>query len=44
MFYSYIILDWEMPILDGLDTTKEIKKICKEEGINIIVVILTGYD
>lgn len=36
---SLIIMDIEMPILDGLDATKEIRKLSS----NVPIVVLTSY-
>lgn len=39
-FYA-VILDWKMPEMDGLETTKEIRRVV---GPDVPVIILSAYD
>lgn len=38
--YNLILIDWKMPEMDGIDTTKEIRKIVGNESA---IIILTAY-
>ncbi|MEG2001292.1 MAG: response regulator, partial [Evtepia sp.] len=40
-FYDIILLDWKMPDMDGIETTREIRKIV---GPNVTIIIMTAYD
>ena len=39
--YDAVIVDWKMPVMDGLETTRQIRKLA---GNKIPIVILTAYD
>ncbi|MEG2950693.1 MAG: response regulator, partial [Clostridia bacterium] len=39
--YDIILVDWKMPEMDGIETTREIRKIV---GPNITIIIMTAYD
>ncbi len=39
--YDLIIIDWKMPVLDGVETTRQIRKIV---GTNTPVIILTSFN
>ena len=39
--YQIVLLDWKMPDMDGLETTKEIRKIV---GDKIPILIISAYD
>lgn len=39
--YHTVIIDWKMPEMDGLETTRRIRKIV---GDDIPIIILTAYD
>ena len=38
--YNLILVDWQMPVLDGVETTREIRKIV---GHETPIIILTSY-
>lgn len=39
--YDLIIVDWKMPVMDGLDVTKHIRE---EIGATVPVIVLTAYE
>ncbi|MCM1055571.1 MAG: response regulator [Bacteroides sp.] len=39
--YSIVLLDWQMPVTDGIETAKRIRE---EISSDIPIIILTGYD
>ena len=39
--YDAVIVDWKMPVMDGLETTRQIRRIM---GDAIPIIILTAYD
>ncbi len=39
--YHFIIIDWKMPEMDGLETTRQIRRVV---GNDIPIIILTAYD
>lgn len=39
--YDVILVDWKMPDMDGIETTKEIRKIV---GPDVTIIIMTAYD
>ena len=39
--YFAIIIDWKMPGMDGLETTRQIRKIV---GNDVTIIILSAYD
>lgn len=41
--YQAIFMDCEMPIMNGFDATKEIKRICLEKGLEMIIWGCTAY-
>lgn len=41
--YDLIFMDYEMPELDGVETTKRIRKMEKETGEHITIIALTGF-
>ncbi|MEG1314874.1 MAG: response regulator [Anaerovoracaceae bacterium] len=40
-YYDIILVDWKMPAMDGIETTKEIRKIV---GPDVTIIIMTAYD
>lgn len=41
MFYDFILIDWKMPDMDGVETTKRIRKIV---GPDVTIIIISAYD
>ncbi|KAF5455369.1 hypothetical protein F2P56_024958 [Juglans regia] len=41
--YDYILMDCEMPILDGYKAAEQIRKIEKHYGVHIPIIALTGH-
>ncbi len=41
--YDLILMDGQMPVMDGFEATRLIKKYFKEKGINISIVALSAY-
>ncbi len=39
--YDAVLLDWKMPDLDGLETTRQIRELC---GSQLPVLIISAYD
>ncbi|MEG2116614.1 MAG: response regulator, partial [Clostridia bacterium] len=39
--YDIILVDWKMPDMDGIETTREIRKIV---GQDVTIIIMTAYD
>ncbi|MEG0780966.1 MAG: response regulator, partial [Oscillospiraceae bacterium] len=39
--YDIILVDWKMPEMDGIETTREIRKIV---GAEVTIIIMTAYD
>ncbi|MCC0704929.1 response regulator [Clostridioides sp. ES-S-0049-02] len=39
--YHVVIIDWKMPVMDGLQTTRQIRKIVGDE---LPIIVLTAYD
>ncbi|MEG1426151.1 MAG: response regulator [Oscillospiraceae bacterium] len=39
--YDLILVDWQMPDMDGIETTREIRKIV---GPEVTIIIMTAYD
>lgn len=39
--YDFILIDWKMPDMDGIETTRQIRKIV---GPNVTIIIITAYD
>ncbi|MBT9776609.1 response regulator [Clostridium sp. MCC353] len=39
--YYFVILDWQMPDMDGLDTVRAIRK---KLGIDVPIIIISAYD
>ncbi|MEG1914667.1 MAG: response regulator [Acidaminococcaceae bacterium] len=40
-FYDIIFVDWKMPMMDGIETTKRIREIV---GPDVTIIIMTAYD
>lgn len=40
-YYSVIFVDWRMPDMDGIETTRQIRKIV---GPDVTIIIITAYD
>jgi len=40
-FYDFILIDWKMPDMDGLETTRQIRRIV---GPDVTIIIITAYD
>jgi two-component system sensor histidine kinase/response regulator len=40
-FYDFILVDWKMPDMDGLETTRQIRRIV---GPDVTIIIITAYD
>ncbi|MEG2679868.1 MAG: response regulator, partial [Oscillospiraceae bacterium] len=40
-FFDIILVDWKMPDMDGIETTREIRKIV---GPDVTIIIMTAYD
>ena len=40
-FYDIILVDWKMPDMDGIETTRKIRKIV---GPDVTIIIMTAYD
>jgi CheY-like chemotaxis protein len=41
MFYDFILIDWKMPDMDGMETTRAIRKIV---GPDVTIIIISAYD
>lgn len=41
VFYDFILVDWKMPDMDGIETTRKIRKIV---GPDVTIIIITAYD
>jgi len=39
--YDFILIDWKMPDMDGIETTKEIRRIV---GPDVTIIIISAYD
>ena len=42
-FYSVILMDIDMPIKDGIETTKSILRITEKEGFNVNIVAVSAF-
>lgn len=40
-YFDFIIIDWKMPGLDGIETAKEIRRMV---GPEVTIIIMTAYD
>jgi len=40
-FYDFILVDWKMPDMNGIETTRSIRKIV---GPDVTIIIITAYD
>ena len=41
VFYDFILVDWKMPDMDGIETTRKIRRIV---GPDVTIIIITAYD
>jgi two-component system sensor histidine kinase/response regulator len=41
VYYNYILIDWKMPDMDGLETTRAIRRIV---GPDVTIIIISAYD
>ncbi|KAJ7977651.1 Histidine kinase [Quillaja saponaria] len=41
--YDYILMDCEMPVMNGFEATKEIRKMEKHYGVHIPIIALTAH-
>lgn len=41
IFYDFIIIDWKMPEMDGIETARQIRRIV---GPEVTIIIMTAYD
>jgi two-component system sensor histidine kinase/response regulator len=39
--YDFILIDWKMPDMDGIETTREIRRIV---GPDVTIIIISAYD
>ena len=40
-YYDFILVDWKMPDMDGIETARQIRKIV---GPDVTIIIMTAYD
>ena len=40
-YYDYILIDWKMPDMDGIETTRQIRRIA---GPDVTIIIISAYD
>jgi len=40
-YYDYILVDWKMPEMDGIETTRQIRRIV---GPDVTIIIISAYD
>jgi two-component system sensor histidine kinase/response regulator len=40
-YYDFILIDWKMPDMDGIETTRQIRKIV---GPEVTIIIISAYD
>ena len=40
-FYDFILIDWKMPDMDGVETTRQIRRIV---GPEVTIIIISSYD
>jgi two-component system sensor histidine kinase/response regulator len=40
-YYDFILIDWKMPDMDGVETTRQIRKIV---GPDVTIIIISAYD
>ncbi len=41
--YDVVLMDIQMPVMDGIEATKAIRKIEKETGRKIFIIAVTAY-
>jgi len=41
VYYDYILIDWKMPDMDGMETTRKIRRVV---GPDVTIIIITAYD
>ena len=40
-FFDFILIDWQMPVMDGIETTREVRKLV---GPDVTIIIISAYD
>lgn len=40
-YFNFILIDWKMPEMDGIETARQIRKIV---GADVTIIIITAYD
>ncbi|MDD3253536.1 MAG: response regulator [Lachnospiraceae bacterium] len=40
-YYDFVLVDWKMPEMDGIETARQIRKIV---GPDVTIIIMTAYD